>query len=92
VTTKQNLKFIPNGTYRLTARVKSSGGQTQALMRVLNYGGTERTVTLPTTNSWTLVTIDNIAVTSKSATIAFTSTAGANQWIKVDDVKFTQTS
>ena len=90
VTTKQNLKFIPNGTYRLTARVKSSGGQAQALMRILNFGGSERNLTLPTTNTWTLITLDNIAVTSKSATIAFTSTASANQWIKVDDVQFTR--
>jgi hypothetical protein len=76
----------------LTARVKSSGGQAQALMRILNFGGAERNLTLPTTNTWTLVTLDNISVTSKSATIAFTSTASANQWIKVDDVQFTRIS
>ena len=92
VTTKQNLKYLPNGSYRLTARVKSSGGQPEAVMRVLNFGGPELRQTLPTTNSWTLITIDGISVTNGQATIAFTSTAGANQWIKVDDVQFVQTS
>lgn len=92
VTTKQNLDHLTNGTYRLTARVKSSGGQSQALMRVVNFGGAERNVTLPTTSSWTLITIDNIAVTNGKATVAFTSTASANQWIRVDNVVFSRIS
>ncbi|MDH7973916.1 glycoside hydrolase family 16 protein [Sphingomonas sp. AR_OL41] len=92
VTTKQNLKFIPNGTYRLTARVKSSGGQSQAAMRVLNSGVAERKFDIPATASWTLITIDNIAVTNGKATVAFTSIGAANQWLKIDDVQFVQLS
>ncbi|BCA58282.1 glycoside hydrolase family 16 protein [Sphingomonas sp. HMP6] len=90
VTTKQNLKFLPNGTYRLTARVKSSGGQSTAVMRALNYGGTERRFDIPATSAWTLVTLDNIAVTNHQATVAFSSTGTANQWLRVDDVQFVQ--
>ncbi|WP_294261994.1 hypothetical protein [uncultured Sphingomonas sp.] len=42
VTDKQDMKYIPNGTYRLTAWVKSSGRQSTAQMRVLNHGTAER--------------------------------------------------
>ncbi|MEV6716274.1 hypothetical protein AB0M48_30040 [Lentzea sp. NPDC051208] len=88
VTTKQNLTFIPNGTYTLTAKVKSSGGQTQAMARVMGYGGVERTVAIPATNTWTQVTIPNVNVTNGSATVAFTSNAAANQWLRVDQASF----
>ncbi|WP_129778601.1 glycoside hydrolase family 16 protein [Peristeroidobacter soli] len=88
VTTKQNLQFIPNGNYRLTAYVKSSGGQQQCAMRVLNYGGAERVYNIPATASWTQITIDNVQVTNQSATIAFTSNASGGQWLRVDKVAF----
>lgn len=87
VSTKQNLQFLPNGTYTLTAWVKSSGGQTRAEMRVLNFGGTEIAKAIPAGNSWIQLTIPNIQVTQNKATIAFTSEANANQWIRVDGVK-----
>ena len=90
VTTKQNVESIPNGTYKLTAWIKSSGGQTSALMRVLNHGGTEMITSIPTSAGWTQITIDDISVTSNKALIAFSSVALAGQWIKVDDVVFAQ--
>lgn len=90
VTTKQNVENIPNGTYTLTAWIKSSGGQSQAMMRVLNHGGLEMTYNIPASASWLKVTIDNITVTSNEALIAFTSIAQSDQWIKVDDVVFVQ--
>jgi hypothetical protein len=92
VTTKQNLKFIPNGTYRLTARVKSSGGQSTAAMRALNSGTAEKRLDIAATNNWTLITIDNVVVSNGQATIAFTSIGSANQWLKIDDVQFAQVS
>lgn len=90
VTTKQNVENIPNGTYKLTAWIKSSGGQTSPLMRVLNHGGTEMSTLIPASAGWTQITIDNISVTSNKALIAFSSVALAGQWIKVDDVVFAQ--
>lgn len=90
VTTKQNLQYLPNGTYKLTARVRSSGGQADAKMRVLNYGAAERIAPIAAAATWTQITIDNIVVTNGAATVAFTSDAGANQWIMVDDVVFSQ--
>jgi hypothetical protein len=88
VTTKQNLTHIPNGTYDLTAWVRSSGGQTQAALRVLNYGGTELTYNVPATSVWTQVTIPNVLVGTNSATIAITSNADAGEWLQVDQVSF----
>ena len=88
VTTKQNLTYLPNGSYTLSAWVKSSGGQSQARMRVLNSGVAERYVDIPQTSAWTQITIPNVIVSNGKATIAFTSNAAANQWLKVDNVSF----
>lgn len=95
VTTKQDLTGLPNGTYKLTAWVYSSGGQNEARMRVLNFGGAERYVeNNAATGGWQQITIDNIALTSGKATIAFTArndTGTTNpQWFDVDDVVFIQ--
>jgi beta-glucanase (GH16 family) len=90
VTDKQNLTAIPNGTYTLTAWVKSSGGLSSAVMRVLNHGSAELDANIPATSTWTQLTIPNIPVTSNAATIAFSSTGAANQWVQIDGVKFSQ--
>ncbi|OCT13093.1 hypothetical protein A8709_20295 [Paenibacillus pectinilyticus] len=92
VTTKQNLNGIANGTYQLSAWVKSSGGQSQSMMRVLNYGGPEMNLTIPATSTWTQVTLNDIPVTNGQATIAFTSNATSTQWMLVDDVNFSEVS
>ena len=90
VTTKQNLTYLPNGLYTLSAWVKSSGGQTQAAMRVLNYGGTERVVNIGAASAWMLITLTNVSVSNGKATIAFTSNGSAGQWLEVDKVSFAQ--
>lgn len=90
VSTKQNLTYLPNGLYTLTAWVKSSGGQTQAAMRVLNYGGTERVVNIGAASVWTQIAITGVNVTNGQATIAFSSQAAAGQWLRVDKVAFQQ--
>ena len=87
-TTKQIINYLPNGSYKLTAWVKGSVHVTPSKMRALGPGMTEKTIDLPVTNTWQLITIDNINVTNNEATIAFTSNALAGEWIAVDDVKF----
>lgn len=85
-TTKQILEYIPFGTYKLTAYVRGSGGQTAATMRVIQ-GGVERSVNIPATLNWTPITIDDIDVNNDQVVIAFSSdTSGPNQWIAVDSV------
>lgn len=61
-------------------------------MRVLNYGGAEQYADIPAASGWTQVTINNVHVTNGKATVAFSSIAGANQWLLVDDVSFSDTA
>lgn len=77
---------VPNGKYRLKAKVTSSGGQTTAQMQIKNYGGSQVNCDIPTTNSWTEISIDNINVTNGSIEVGFYSNAPAGKWINVDDV------
>lgn len=87
ITTKQLLNYIPNGTYRLTARVKKTPGMVSARMRALNTGGTEKYVDIPTSSEWTKIALDNIVVTSNQAVIGFSINGPDGETLKVDDVQ-----
>jgi LEA14-like dessication related protein len=88
VYTSQTKTGLANGTYTLKAWVQSSGGQTLAVMNVKDYGGATIDAPIPTTGTWTQITINNINVTNGQATFGFYSVASANQWIRFDDVEF----
>jgi len=90
VFTYQVVTGLPAGTYRLTAWVKASGGQSVAWMEVNAYGGAKRTVAIPATSTWTMVTLSDIAVTAGEARVGFYSIAEAGQWLAFDDVSFTR--
>ena len=88
VYTYQTINNIPNGTYRLRAWVRSSGGQPTAQMQVKNYGGAQLATTIGATGSaWVQVEIATISVTSGTAEIGFYSQAYAGQWFYFDDVE-----
>ncbi len=87
-TTKQILNAIPNGTYKLTAWVKSSAHSIPSNMSCSGFGNTEKFINIPISNNWVQITIDNINVTTNQVSISFNSTAQANEWIYVDDVVF----
>jgi len=87
LTTKHLLNYIPNGTYRLSAWIKKTAGMTTAKMRALNTGSTEKSIDIPTTSSWTKVTIDNIVVSNNQADIGFTTTGGNGESLKVDKIE-----
>lgn len=90
VTTKQNLTNIPNGTYQLSAWVKSSGGQTKSVITAEGYGGEPLQVNIPQADIWTKVTIDNIPVSNESISIQIISQASANQLIRIDDMELSE--
>jgi len=90
VFTYQVVTGLPAETYRLTAWVKASGGQSVAWMEVNAYGGAKRTVAIPATSTWTMVTLSDIAVTAGEARVGFYSIAEAGQWLAFDDVSFTR--
>lgn len=88
VSTYQIKTGLTNGTYTMKAWVKSGGGFNQSQMYVKNFGGTERNTAIPTTNSWTQLTITNINVTNGQVEFGFWTDANANNWINVDNVEF----
>lgn len=78
---------LPNGTYTLRAWVQSSGGQSAATVYVKNHGGSEKNVSVKTAISgWQQITIGDINVTSGKAQVGMYTAAGANQWLRVDDI------
>lgn len=89
VTAKQNLEYIPNGTYTLTAYITSGGNPSYAKMRVVGASSSEVNIDIPHgQTTWVPITMQ-VNVTTHKATIAFTTTGGYGDYIRVDDVSFT---
>ncbi|OMF31808.1 hypothetical protein BK133_15525 [Paenibacillus sp. FSL H8-0548] len=85
----QSISKLDDGTYTLTAQMRSSGGQNTCVMEVKDYGGDIRSIACPTTDDWTTVTLDNIPVSSGTATIGFFVTnSSAEQWVDIDQIQF----
>ncbi len=87
VFTYQTKTGLTNGTYTLRAWVMSGGGQTTAVMRAQNCGGSTLNYTLPTTSTWTQISL-SVPVSNSQCTVGFASVAAANQWFNFDDVEF----
>ncbi|MNI91453.1 hypothetical protein D3C73_1491160 [compost metagenome] len=86
--THQTVTGLPNGLYTLTAWVQSSGGQTTAQMSVKDYGGAEVIRNITASSTWQQTQLQHVPVSNGQAKIVFYSNAGANQWIKADDINF----
>jgi len=87
VNTYQTKTGLTNGTYTLRAWVMSGGGQSTAVMKAENCGGSTQTMNIPTTSTWTQITM-SVSVTNGQCTVGFSSVASANQWLNFDDVEF----
>jgi hypothetical protein len=83
---------LPDGTYTLSAWVKSSGGQKSANLYAKNFGSSEmdRSVS-QAIGSWTQVTIPGITVTNGSIQVGVASNANAGNWVYADDFSLVQT-
>jgi glycosyl hydrolase family 43 len=90
-TTSQNIA-LPNGSYALTAWVRSSGGQKNATVFAKNFGASEvnRSISQPM-GSWTKVGVSGIAVTNGSIQVGVFSDANAGNWVNVDDFSLVRT-
>jgi arabinogalactan endo-1,4-beta-galactosidase len=88
VNTYQTKTGLTNGVYTFRAWVMSGGGQSTAVMKAENCGGSQQTLNIPTTSTWTQITISNVNVSNGQCTIGFSSVAAANQWLNFDDVEF----
>ncbi len=88
----QNIS-LPNGTYTLSAWVKSSGGQKSANLFAKSYGASELDRSInQSIGSWTQVRITGITVTNGSVQIGISSNANAGNWVYADDFGLVQTS
>jgi hypothetical protein len=91
-TIAQTLSALPNGTYALSAWVKSSGGQASAELYVKGFGGSDLSASLTKAmSSYTQVTLENVAVTSGTAEIGVRTSASSKQSLTFDDVAFVRT-
>lgn len=89
VETYQYLSGLTNGNYKLTAWVRSGGGQNAAYLALKNCGGTEQRTHLPTSASGWIRVVVPVNVTNNQCTISINSDANAGNWINVDDLTFT---
>ncbi|MFV0137577.1 arabinogalactan endo-beta-1,4-galactanase [Streptomyces sp. HMX87] len=90
VETYQYLSGLANGAYRLTAWVRSSGGQNAAHLALKNCGGAERRTDLPVSASGWIRIVVPVNVTAGQCTISVNSDANPGNWINVDDLTFTK--
>ncbi|MDQ0681781.1 arabinogalactan endo-1,4-beta-galactosidase [Streptomyces achromogenes] len=88
VETYQYLSGLTNGAYRLTAWVRSGGGQKSAYIALKNCGGAEQRTDIPVSSSGWIRIVTSVAVTNNQCTVGITSDANAGNWINVDDLTF----
>ncbi|MFH9378546.1 arabinogalactan endo-beta-1,4-galactanase [Streptomyces anulatus] len=90
VETYQYLTGLADGTYTLSARVRSSGGQSAAYIALRNCGTAEQRTDLPATanGAWIRI-VTSARVTGGGCTISLNSEAGGGQWANFDDITFT---
>ncbi|HTQ03663.1 MAG TPA: family 43 glycosylhydrolase [Polyangiaceae bacterium] len=91
-TLEQTAKNLPNGTYTLSAWVKSSGGQAVANLYAADFGGSDLNASLTKAlSAWTEVSLTGIAVTNGSCRFGVTTTASASQSLHLDDFSLVRT-
>ncbi len=92
VNTLQNITGLANGTYQLSAYVKSTAAIGNMYAGRFDASNNYITTAIPVTTTWTPISM-NVGVTNGKCEIGFTSisTAG-NQFIAFDDMSFTLTT
>ncbi|MDG9719647.1 arabinogalactan endo-1,4-beta-galactosidase [Streptomyces sp. DH24] len=88
VETYQYLSGLTSGSYKLTAWVRSGGGQNAAYIALKNCGGAEQRTDLPVSASGWIRIVVPVNVTNNQCTISINSDANAGNWINVDDLTF----
>ncbi|WP_406150166.1 arabinogalactan endo-beta-1,4-galactanase [Streptomyces sp. NBC_01012] len=90
VETYQRLTGLTDGTYTLSAWVRSGGGQNSASIGLRDCGSAERRTDLPPTvdGDWVRI-VTSVRVTGGACTISLSSEAHAGEWANFDDLTFT---
>ncbi|MFF4935064.1 family 43 glycosylhydrolase [Streptomyces griseofuscus] len=77
---------LPNGTYTLSFRYRSSGGQNSAYFAVKNHGAAETHTDLSAAQSaWTTKTV-TFQVTTGTVSIGAWADGPGGKWLNIDDV------
>jgi hypothetical protein len=84
-TLDQKIATLPNGTYTLSAWVKSSASGAQLYAK--GFGGTDKTTAIASASAWTSVSIPGIVVSNGTCDIGIT---GSGQTVTVDDFWLSQ--
>lgn len=84
----QNLEYILNDTYDLSAWIRCSAGQKMAEIIVSDLGGKDKILSLPISTQWTKISLTGIKVKNHQATISVHLKADEGQWLEVDDLQF----
>ncbi|WP_223648478.1 Ig-like domain-containing protein [Hymenobacter psoromatis] len=93
VYTYQVVTGLANGTYTLSAWVKSSGGQSLTQLKASNFGSNALTTGIAAApDNWVQVSVPNISVSNGQCEIGVYSNAGAGQWLYFDDFTLTKTA
>ncbi|RAG87284.1 arabinogalactan endo-1,4-beta-galactosidase [Streptacidiphilus pinicola] len=87
VTTFQTLTGLANGSYTLTAWVRSSGGQNTDTVGLIGCGGSDRQTSVPPTadGNWVRIVVST-TVSNGQCTIGLYSDANAGNWTNYDDI------
>lgn len=90
VDTSQLVTGLANGAYyTATAWVSGSTGMNAAYFYANGFGGTQMTVNIPTSGTWTKITITNIPVSNGQCRIGFhTQDNAGGHTIAMDSVQF----
>lgn len=84
---------VPNGKYKLTAYVQSSGGQKSATIFAKDFGASEVNADISAeSSSWQQKKAPEFEVKNGKVTIGFSIDGGSDKWIAIDDIELVKTS
>lgn len=92
----QTIEGLPDGTYKLTGKVRSGGGQQTLLLGAQNFDNTvsdeQKSGQLngAVYDQWRTFQVDGIVVKGGKAIIFVYSVASEQQWATFDDISFTR--
>ena len=81
---------VPNGTYKLSGYVQSSGGQNSAKLFAKDMGSGEAAANITANSNWVKVQTNSFEVTSGKVTLGLEVKGSSDQWIAIDDIELIQ--
>jgi hypothetical protein len=84
---RQELEFIVNGKYNLTAKVRSSGGLDKGEIVINGFGGEEVSRFISASAGWKLIEIKDIPVSNNRIGISILAAGDSGKWVEMDDMQ-----